>query len=65
MGIVLELFRIHLVWAAFFGDKTLELVTAATYQYQAKFQAFLVATIFLIRRFQSFFLHLVRMRNGA
>ena len=49
MGIVLKLLRIHLVWAAFFGETTLELITAATYQYQAKFQALLPATIFLIR----------------
>ena len=30
----------------FFGETTLELITAATYQYQAKFQALPAATIF-------------------
>ena len=54
MGIVLKLTRIHLVWAAFFGDLTLELITAATYQYQTQFQALLAAIVFFLR-----------MRNGA
>ena len=34
MRIFLKLVGIHLVWAAFFGDLTLELITAATYKYQ-------------------------------
>ena len=64
MGIILKLLRINLFREAFFGDLTLKLITAAIYQYQAKSEA-LLAYQFLIRRFQSFFLHLVRMRNGA
>ena len=41
MPIILKLLRIHLVKAAFFGDLTIELITAAINQYQAKFEALL------------------------
>ena len=65
MGIVLKLLRIYLFQAELFGDLTLELVTAAIYQHQSKFQARLAAAIFLISIFQGFLLSYSENEKGS